>query len=276
MIRGYRQPPALCWDLKGHRSCLHTYHLGVLSYDSLHREVSLSSKPVCVSLPTTDPFSGRVDAVPSKAELTFLPGLFGQCHHPGSLEPHQLKAFKAALPTVLPRKPSFPTPQAPQPSPQLCWRPGGVPRVPGAGWGTVLTGSRGAKAGQPASPPPSALLRAPSSLSCGIQRAEIAPKTRAAFRGAMPGAGQPGVLPSPGVSALPRGLLPAPAALEGAPAGHSPGEEHLHLSAKITNSALEFLTWQQSPRRRGWLPRVPAGGAWGGPVVLAEGPAAHL
>lgn len=175
-----------------------------------------------------------------------------------------------------------PHPSSPAVPPTLLLAPGvpsGVPSVPDAGWGTY---SRGLVKPRQGSPPARGHLRfsvvpvvSPHSLSCGTSAGRNSPKARAAFWGVMPGPGSPGTRGT----ALPRGLL---AALEGpaqhragAQPGYSSGEEHLHLSAKIINSALEFLTWQQSPRKREWLLRGPAGTAWGAPVALAEGVRRH-
>lgn len=149
--------------------------------------MSLSSKPVRV-LATTHPFLGRVDAVPSKAEQfaniaarTFwsLPSPWLWCHLSS-----RLSRLQAAL-IALPCKPSFPKSTLPSRPPSSAAFPGVSVGFPGCLWGSrcaaaILTGSREAKAGQPASPVPSALLRAPcaftSSLSSALQRAEIAPK----------------------------------------------------------------------------------------------------
>lgn len=48
MIRGYRQPPEPCRDLKGRCGCLHIYRLGVLlpSSNALNRTMSPSPEPV--------------------------------------------------------------------------------------------------------------------------------------------------------------------------------------------------------------------------------------
>lgn len=172
----------------------------------------------------------------------------------------QFKALKAAgSPSrsahCVPLQTIIPHIRAPQASPQLCCVPGGVRRGSRSarGWGTY---SRGLVEPGQGSPPARRRLRlsvlpalSPHSLSCGAPAGRNSPRARAAFQGAMPGARQPRPCP-------PRGLLMALAALEGparhragARSGYSSGEEHLHLSAKIINSPLEFLTWQQSPRR---------------------------
>lgn len=209
-----------------------------------------------------------------------MPSPWLWCHLSSGLS--RLQAAPIALPTVFPCEPSFPTSKLPSHPPTLLLAPGvpgGVPSVPDAGWGTY---SRGLVKPRQGSPPARGHLRfsvvpvvSPHSLSCGTLAGRNSPKARAAFWGAMPGPGSPSALGT----ALPRGLL---AALEGpaqhcarAQPGYSSGEEHLRLSAKIINSALEFLTWQQSPRKREWLLRGPAGTAWGAPVALAEGVRRH-
>lgn len=181
-----------------------------------------------------------------------------------SPQPKALQAAPIALPAVVPCRPSLPCPSSrPCPSSAAC---PGCPVGSPVPEGPVLTGSAQPGQGSPparAHPHLSALpaVLSPHSLSGGTPAGRNSPKAPAAFRGAMPGPGSPGHCP-------PWGLLLALAALEGpaqrragARSGYGSGEEHLHVSAKIINSALEFLTWQQSPRRREWLLRVPAGTA---------------
>lgn len=213
--------------------------------------------------------------------LIFLPGLSGLCHHPGYGVTSAQRSQGYRHPLLLCPLCSLANHPSSRPG-----SPGVLPALlpaRGVGWGSQSarawgTYSRGLVEPWQGSPPARRRLRlsvlsvvSPHSLSCGAPEGRNSPKARAAFWGMMPGASSPG-------PALPGGLLLALAALEG-PARHgtgarsaySSGEEHLHLSAKIINSASEFLTWQQSPRRQGWLLRVPAGTARGGPAALAEG-----
>lgn len=107
----------------------------------------------------------------------------------------------------------------------------------------------------------------PPSLSCHSPAGRNSPKTRAAFRVEIPGAAQPRLLRHSLLSGIPLSpvSLGRPAQRgAGTGSGSSPSKEHLLLSTKIINSASEFLTWQQSPRKPG---RLPLGPRWHCPGV---------
>lgn len=170
----------------------------------------------------------RDDAVLSKAGQlasiytgTFWPVLSPRfwCHPSSRLSVNAIgSSYSSALPAAFPCKLSFPMCKLPSPAtaspPDSAPHAGGprrgVPGVPGAGSGTY---SRGLGKPRQGSPPAHVHLRfsavpvvvSPPSLACNTPAGRNSPKTRAAFREAMPGAEQP--------------LCPGHSLPSGAPAG---------------------------------------------------------
>lgn len=198
------------------------YHLTVLSYDTLNREMSLSSEPVCV-FATTDPFLGRVDAVPSKAEQlanisarTFwsLPSPWLWSHFSSRLSRQPLLLCPLCSLAIH----HSPRPSSPAIPPALLL-------FPGCQWGArcarcqLGTYSRGLEKPGQGSPPARCHLRcsvlpvlSPHPSPAALQRAEIAPK-HVLPSGERCQGQQPRALPAPGAPAgtgSSRGSSPAP------------------------------------------------------------------